>query len=78
MDLYYKNYNRYIQENKNKMDVYVKATKKERQNHKMFLQTEETEFWKDFPRQKKFYNQHLQKLKDIFDKPEVARKQSSA
>ena len=32
VDSYFKNYNRFIQENKSKMEVYVKATKKEKEN----------------------------------------------
>lgn len=36
------------------------------------MQYEETEFWKDFPRQKKFYSQHLSKIRQVFDKPDPA------
>ena len=67
VDFYYKNYNRYIQDNKNKMEVYVKATKKEKQKYQMFLTREETHYWKDFPRKKKFYHQSLHKIKELFD-----------
>ena len=49
------------------MEVYVKATKKERRNYQQFLNREETTFWKDFPRQKKFYHEHLHKIRETFD-----------
>jgi|688.fasta_scaffold1024370_1 hypothetical protein len=49
------------------MDVYVKATKKEKQKYQVFLTREETHYWKDFPRNKKFYHQSLHKIKELFD-----------
>jgi len=63
IDLFFKNYNRFIKESKNKIDVQVKATKREKLLHAQFLNREEIKFWKDFPRSLKFYHENLHKVK---------------
>ena len=59
VDLYFKNYNRFIKESKNKIDVQVKASKREKLLHAQFLNREEIKFWKEFPRSCKFYHKQL-------------------
>ena len=56
IDLYFKNYNRFIKESKKKIEVQVKASKREKLMHAQFLNREEIEFWSEFPRSLKFYH----------------------
>ena len=56
IDTYFKNYNRFIKESKNKIDVQVKATKREKLLHAQFLNREEIKFWDEFPRSLKSYH----------------------
>ena len=63
IDLYFKNYNRFIKESKNKIDVQVKASKREKLMHQEFLNREEIKFWKEFPRSLKFYHKSLHGIK---------------
>ena len=44
IDTYFKNYNRFIKESKNKIDAQVKATKREKLLHAQFLNREEIKF----------------------------------
>ena len=66
-DLYFKNYNRFIKESKNKIDVQVKASKREKLLHSEFLNREEIKFWKEFPRSLDFYHSSLFKLKEAIE-----------
>lgn len=59
IEVYFKNYNRFITEPRNKIDVQVKATKKEKMRHNSFYARQELKFWENFPRNKKFYHQGL-------------------
>ena len=53
---YFKNYNRFVKESKNKIDAQVKATKREKLLHAQFLNREEIKFWDEFPRSLKSYH----------------------
>lgn len=72
-DLYFKNYNRFIKESKNKIDVQVKASKREKLLHSQFLNREEIKFWKEFPRSLKVYKQSLHSLKQVLEPATTAK-----
>lgn len=65
------NYNKFIKENRKKIDVQVKASKKEKKAYLICLAQEELAFWKGFPRKRKFYSTHLRAIKNAFDTPET-------
>ena len=65
VDLFFKNYNRFIKESK--IDVQVKATKREKLMHNQFLNREEIKFWKEFPRSLNFYHSSLHKIKKALE-----------
>ena len=67
VDLYFKNYNRFIKESKNKIDVQVRATKREKLLHSQFLNREEIKFWKEFPRSLNFYHSNLCEIKQAVE-----------
>ena len=50
-----------------KIDIQVKATKKEKMQHLKFINREEIKFWDDFPRNQKFYHQSLAALKQLLE-----------
>ena len=61
----FKNYNRLIKEGKNKLDIQIKATKKEKMRHFQYYAKEEIVFWQDFPRKKKFYSHGLAQMQEL-------------
>ena len=77
VDLYFKNYNRFIRETKNKIDVQVKANKRDKLQHAQFLNREEIKFWKEFPRSLKFYHSNLRDVKQAIEPVSAVQSQRS-
>ena len=54
---------------KERMKRKGRSTKKEKQQHIQFLNREEIKFWKQFPRNTKFYHKALGEIKRILETP---------
>ena len=76
IDIYLKSYNKFILKNENYIRTFINQQKKENQPEKLkqliaFIAREEVEFWKDFPREKKFYHSYLRKLYSLFNQCKI-------
>ena len=65
IDLHFKTFNRYLV--KENIDISVKQNPDKIKQYHTFLAQEEQTFWKDFPRNKKFYHAYLRKIYTLFN-----------
>lgn len=65
LNLHLKSYNQLIRERRNKIDVQLKASKKEKMRHYQYFTKEELVFWERFPRSHKFYHKGLAEMQQL-------------
>jgi hypothetical protein len=65
LDLHFRSHNQLIKEQKNKIDVQLKASKKEKMRHYQYWAREELTYWSRFPRKMKFYHKGLAEMRSL-------------